>query len=358
MIVDDNQNNIKALGTILFNEGFRLVIANSGQECLDKVELAKPDIILLDIMMPEMDGFQVAEKLKKNKSTEEIPIIFLTAKIEDDDVVHGFELGAVDYIKKPFRRKELLVRVANHIELTVSKKKLKEINEQRKILLQILSHDLMNPLNFIDGTLQLSEEDPNIISLWKDDLQLSVSQIKEIIDTVRKLQALEDSKFDVQCEYYDLKELISKSLRIIRPLLERKKITIVDEIENVNVFVDEGIFINSVMNNILTNAIKFSEQKSNIIIKTKKEKSNIILSVIDTGIGIPDTILENIFRLDVKTSRKGTEGEIGTGYGLPLVKKFVEAFGGSINIESIVKTDNNMDHGTEIQIVMLSDENK
>ena len=115
LIVDDTQRNIQVLGTILREGGYQLNVAQDGQQALDSVERAKPDLILLDIMMPVMDGFETCKRLKANPDTAEIPIIFLTAKVEAEDIVKGFDLGAVDYVTKPFNAAELFVRVDSHL---------------------------------------------------------------------------------------------------------------------------------------------------------------------------------------------------------------------------------------------------
>lgn len=130
LIVDDTLQNIQVLGTVLREQNYQINVAQNGIQALEMVEKVEPDLILLDVMMPEMDGFEACQRLKADEKTREIPIIFLTAKVETEDVVHGFEIGAIDYVTKPFNAIELLARVKTHLELRRLRQELLEYNEQ------------------------------------------------------------------------------------------------------------------------------------------------------------------------------------------------------------------------------------
>ncbi|MEH6580201.1 MAG: response regulator [Amphritea sp.] len=130
LIVDDNPKNIQLLGTILMKEGYEINIAQNGLQALDVVARMPPDLILLDVMMPELDGFETCKRLKADAQTRDTPVIFLTAKVETEDIVQGFELGAVDYVTKPFNPAELLSRVSTNLELKAAREKLKELADQ------------------------------------------------------------------------------------------------------------------------------------------------------------------------------------------------------------------------------------
>jgi len=131
LIVDDTIKNIQVLGTVLKQEGYNINVAQNGQQALDVVQKVAPDLILLDVMMPVMDGFEACKLLKENPETREIPVVFLTAKVETDDIVKGFELGAVDYVTKPFNTTELLVRVDTHLSLHHLRRRLEQLVEER-----------------------------------------------------------------------------------------------------------------------------------------------------------------------------------------------------------------------------------
>ena len=130
LIVDDTLQNIQVLGTVLREENYQINVAQNGLQALDVVAKVPPDLILLDVMMPELDGFETCKRLKADAATRDIPVIFLTAKVETEDIVHGFELGAVDYVTKPFNATELLARVHTHLELLSLRRELEVYNEQ------------------------------------------------------------------------------------------------------------------------------------------------------------------------------------------------------------------------------------
>jgi two-component system sensor histidine kinase/response regulator len=162
-IVDDVPGNLQVLIHILKQEEYRIAAAGNGHQALDMIPAARPDLVLLDIMMPGMDGYEVCRQLKTNPAAADIPIIFLTAKAETADIVKGFELGAVDYVTKPFNPAELLVRVKTHLELKFSREKLTDLIAARDKFFSIIAHDLRNPVQ----NLILSYYVPVMIHLMK-----------------------------------------------------------------------------------------------------------------------------------------------------------------------------------------------
>ncbi len=180
LIVDDTVKNIQVLGTVLKEQGYQINVAQNGQQALDQVEKVKPDLILLDVMMPEMDGFEACRHLKANPNTEEIPVIFLTAKVETEDVVKGFELGAVDYVTKPFNPTELLVRVDTHLSLYHLRRKLEDLVAERTAQLQhrVRELDASDRLMHLQmSTPPLSEVYENILHILEDVLKVGKAAI-------------------------------------------------------------------------------------------------------------------------------------------------------------------------------------
>jgi len=149
LVVEDIPKNMEVVCNILRKEGYRLAMAGNGLQGLEMVPNVKPDLILLDIMMPEMDGFEVCKRLKENPETKDIPIIFLTAIVETVDIVKGFEMGAVDYVTKPFKGAELTSRVRTHLELKFARESLQELNATKDKFFSIIAHDLKDPLSYL-----------------------------------------------------------------------------------------------------------------------------------------------------------------------------------------------------------------
>ncbi|HOO32430.1 MAG TPA: hybrid sensor histidine kinase/response regulator [Thermotogota bacterium] len=353
LIVDDIAENLQVLGGLLDKEGFDISPAMSGSEALRLVRNIKPDLILLDVMMPDMDGYEVCRQLKADEKTADIPVIFLTARVEKEDIVRGFQTGAVDYITKPFSGEELLSRVNNHLKIQRYQHEIERMNLKRKELLHVLCHDLANPLTAIMTAIQLIEPVNEVESEMVGYIEKSAKQGINIINVVRDIEAAETNEMQMNLQYVILNEALDSSLKMLQDKIETKGIRIVRTVpDDVVVYVELTTFINSVLNNLLTNAVKFSYKEGKIEIGIRAipygqppDGNFLILEIKDYGIGIPSDIIESIFDPSKKTHRDGTEGEVGTGFGMPLVRMFVRAYGGDIFIESDTGQSN---HGTTI----------
>ena len=352
LVVDDTETNIDILVDFL-GKYYTVSVAMDGETALREATRYPPDLILLDIMMPGMDGFEVCKQLKMNPELKEIPVIFLTAMAQHEDIVKGLELGAMDYVTKPFHKDELLLRVKTHLELKLSRETILRQNSENKELVHVLCHDLTNPIGFIDGILQLSETKPDIFTQKKDLIQIAVQNSLNVIELVRKIRAVEDHKINLELSMVNLKQAISESITMLHEKLEKKDIKPVINIEeNITVYVEKTSFFSSVLNNIFTNAIKFSYPNSDIAIEACQTGQLVNINIKDTGMGMPESLLNDIFDVSKTTSREGTGGETGTGFGMPLIKKFITAYGGKIEIFSKEKTDHSSDHGTRVSLVL------
>ena len=204
LIVDDTPENIQVLGGLLESKNYKVYAAQNGAQALKVADQKLHDIILLDVMMPELNGFETCQKLKESEKTKDIPVIFLTAKTELDDIMKGFECGGVDYVTKPFNSAELLKRIETHIELRNSTEALKEINSNFKELIHVLCHDLGNPIYAVQGILELGLEDKKFLEENIEIMNTAVKNAVEIIDVIKKLRALEENKIQLKLETYDL----------------------------------------------------------------------------------------------------------------------------------------------------------
>ncbi|MEZ4527429.1 MAG: hybrid sensor histidine kinase/response regulator [Desulfobacterales bacterium] len=346
LIVDDTQGNIQILGTILLKEGYQVNVARNGVQAMGLVEKIMPDLILLDIMMPEMDGFETCRQLKSSPQTKNIPVIFLTARADADDIVKGFETGAVDYITKPFNATELLVRVHTHLDLKFSKDLIETVSNERKELLHVLCHDLSNTFHAVICLLALMKNYEKFEEL-KPHLLSSANNGVEIIRLVRNMRALEEQK--LRLENILFSEALGQSYSLLKDRFAAKEIQLdVFAEENLKIRAERTSFVNSVLNNIFTNAVKFSHRKSKITVTAHANGEYARISIRDAGIGMSQKIRKNIFDLSKATSRPGTEGETGTGFGMPLIRKFMTAYGGSMEILSKAQDEHPEDHGTEV----------
>ncbi len=352
LIVDDNIQNIQLAVTFLKQYRFEILIANSGAEALAATEKTIPDLILLDVMMPKMNGFEVCQRLKSNPKTAHIPIIFLTAKREIEDVVRGFQSGGVDYITKPFHQEELIARVSTHIELKQSRdtivqqnRELARLNEEKNSILQISAHDLKNPLQGIYGLVSILEmQYENLDASDVSDLIRSIKTATEtansIIQDLLEVQALEEGKMLFKPVVTDIIEATKRVIDDFELRIEEKDQTVLLDTEE-PVFmanVDPAKF-ERVVANLLSNALKFSPAGKRIWIKiysgtNRSGQRSVTVEVKDEGPGIKRSEFDRLFTPFGKLSAKPTNNEPSTGLGLSIVKKICESMNGTVWCES------------------------
>jgi len=360
LIVDDNRQIRRMLRRHLMKKEYDISEAENGIMALAEVEKALPDLILLDVMMPGMDGFEVCKRLKQNPASSDIPVIFLTAKSEDDDVIAGLELGAVDYVTKPFSHKELMTRVNTHLELKAAKdtillqrEELKRANEKLKQsnaalkqanaakdkFFSIISHDLGNLFNVLIGFSSILTKQTDMLSVEKKEnfiktilqsSQKGYSLLKNLLEWSRA----QTGRITSKPTKLTLKTLVADNLELSSSNAKAKNITLVSSIsDTTTVFADKNM-LDTVIRNLVSNAIKFTPVNGKVEILSEEKDSKVEISISDTGIGISPQDIEKLFRVDVSHTTIGTGEEKGTGLGLILCKEFVEKNGGRIWVES------------------------
>ena len=342
LIVDDTPKNIQVLGKTLHEIGYNVSIATSGSQALDSVKKESPDLILLDIQMPEMDGFEVCKILQANPDTKEIPVIFLTAVIDSEKIVKGFEIGAVDYITKPFHTAELTMRVATHIEIKQSREKIRKTNEQLKELnatkdkfFSIIAHDLKNPFNTLLGFSKLLFENaPNYttdqIQQYAQIMNHTAKQSYALLENLMQWAKSQTEKIKIIPRNSSMNELLSITIPIVNGSALKKNITIESNISTEDIVYADNSLTATILRNLLTNAIKFTHANGKITVSTQRKDIFLEVSITDTGVGIEPMNIDKLFRIDSKVTSHGTDNEEGTGLGLILCKEFVEKQGGTI----------------------------
>jgi len=346
LVVDDIPENVKVIAHMLKGMGFAITFAKSGYEALESLKSNPPNLVLLDISMPGMDGYEVCERIKNDPETEDIPVIFVTARDNPEDVVMGFERGAVDYLTRPVNSAELKARVMTHLELKSSRdiirqqnRELWELNASKDKFLSILAHDLKNP---IAGLMTISELTAKMYSSLTDTERLNY--IKEIHSSAeRVLNILEDllqwsrsqsGRIEYNPTEVNLARVTDEALAAVEDAVSKKELSIENNIpEESSVFADRYM-IATVIRNLLSNAVKFSYPGGKINLKARVNESHVSYKVSDSGIGIPEENMKRLFRIDGGLSTPGTEKEKGTGLGLILCREFVEKNKGTIRAES------------------------
>ncbi|NVN93917.1 MAG: hybrid sensor histidine kinase/response regulator [Bacteroidetes bacterium] len=339
LAVDDNQENLRILSSLLRDEGYKIALALNGENALKILEDNDIDLILLDIMMPIMDGFEVQKKIKENPKTKNIPVIFITAKNQTDDLVDGFKAGAVDYMSKPFKKDELLMRVKTHLELAGSRKKIIEMNRTRDKLYSIIAHDIRSPLSGITQTIDAISN--GFLEMGSDDFMKIFNLLKQrttetttLLNNLLEWTKLHSDNISLFPKLTNIHIILSECLYLLKGNVQNKNIIINLNIpESTIAFFDE-VTMHTAFRNIISNAIKFTPDNGTISIDTEDSGDFVSISIKDTGIGMSEEIINKIFNQNTHYTSLGTKNEMGTGLGLFLVKDFVYQNNGKIIVES------------------------
>ena len=349
LVVDDVQSNVLLLKALLGREGFGIVYAMNGTEALEKVKSEHPDLILLDVMMPDMDGFEVAGRLKVEPEQAEIPIIFLTALNDSASVVKGFQLGANDFISKPFRREELLIRVEHQLSLVDARRIiLRQTEELRKTiagrdkLYSVIAHDLRSPMASIKmlcNTIMMSIDQQTVPGDVFEMLEMTNKTAEEVfslLDNLLKWTKSQLGKLSNVPQPIDMVGLVDGVIEVFKPIAQSKSISLElnSEIEFVNVIIDIDM-IKSVVRNLISNAIKFSHKDTVVMVHVKVQDitnenatgegngKEVLVTVSDKGCGIKKEDQGKLLNEATHFTTFGTDSEEGSGLGLLLCKDFV-----------------------------------
>ena len=347
LVVDDVQINVLLLKALLGKEGYGILVANNGQEALEVIRNENPDLILLDVMMPGMDGFEVAERLKSEEFRCEIPIIFLTALDDTQSIVNGFKLGVGDFISKPFRKEELMVRIKHQLSLVAARRIIEEKNEElrktiagRDKMYSVIAHDLRSPMAsmlMLENSILMSVEkdkiDPDIFDMLEMSNKTS-EEVFSLLDNLLKWTKSQLGKLTVIPQKLDISGLADGVVEVMNSVAEVKHIKLIrTDHESFFVYVDIEM-IKSILRNLISNAVKFSNPDSEIKVGIKAEDGKVIVSVTDSGKGIKKEDQHKLLKDSTHFTTYGTNSEEGSGLGLLLCRDFARKNGGELWFES------------------------
>jgi len=351
LIVDDKPNNLYLLSGMLDEQGYEVRCANSGNMALIAVNAEHPDLILLDVNMPCMNGYEVCKRLKLNQHTREIPIIFLSALGETIDKVKAFQLGGVDYIIKPFQLEEVLARIENQLNLRRMQIELQkaraeavkaleqeqELNRLRSEFVAMISHDFRTPLTSIQGfagLLECGDQIPPLetINRYVNKINLSVDHLLNLLDEILLIGSIESGKIQLNPVPVNLKEFCHELIDSLKYISgNQHQIFFTCSATSSQAVVDIKL-LQQILTNLLSNSLKYSPHKSEIYLDLDFQAQQVFFCVRDQGIGIPSA---NQSRLFEPFYRSSNVGDIkGTGLGLAVVKRCVEVHQGSISLIS------------------------
>ena len=371
LVVDDIQSNIDFVTDVLELENLEIIGAYSGIKAIELANNHKPDLILLDISMPEMDGYEVCQQLKDNPDTKDIPVIFLTARVQKEDIIKGFELGAVDYIIKPFNFNELISRVRTHIDLKQKTEKLHNINleleeklAERTQQLSIataelkeannelttahnelsmldktktefvlhINHELRTPLNGIQGYLNILSE-----SIQEDQAD-SLNSITELTNQLIKVAELsllftelKTNEDQIEIRTVDFIDSLNNAIDLRSTSEKNIEIEVENPFEELNVFAESKL-LSSCLSIVIDNAIKYSPENGKVLISIKRYHEYIEMIILDEGPGFSDKAQEQLFSFFAADNLQ--QQSHGFGVGLATAKLILDLIKGTIEIDN------------------------
>ena len=344
LIVDDVLSNVLLLKVLLTNEKFNIATANNGRLALEQVKAEKPDLVLLDVMMPDMSGFEVAQKMRETPEMVDIPIIFLTALNSTEDIVKGFKVGGNDFISKPFNKEELIIRVRHQISLIAAKRiivaKTEELRKTitgRDKLYSVIAHDLRSPMGSIKMVLNMLILNLPVEKIGNEMYELltlanqTTEDVFSLLDNLLKWTKSQIGKLNVVYQNFNVIEVIEGVIEIFSMVAGLKDLKIVLTATDKELMVHADIdMIKTVTRNLISNAIKFSNKDSEIHVTVAKEEGMAVIGVKDQGCGIDEENQKKLLHTDTHFSTFGTNNEEGSGLGLLLCQDFVVRNGGKL----------------------------
>lgn len=339
LVADDQPANIQVVGNMLGRLGYDIVPASDGATVLKRLALQVPDLILLDVLMPGMDGVEVCRRIRQNPEWNDIPIIFLSAADDKDLIVRALEAGGVDYVTKPFNHAEMLTRVRTHLALKAARDRLKQLAEDKDELIGILAHDMKNHLGGIQMSAGLlrdrmtSQADKKQMQL-SDNIWHSASRLLGFVKEFLANSAA-DHGITLRLQPIDLGEAVACTVQDYQDAANRKSLELhtVLPAEPAIVSADRGA-LRQVLDNLLSNAIKFSPSGKHITASVRSLENFIECEIRDQGPGFAKEDETKMFRRYGRLSARPTGGEPSTGLGLSIVKKLVQNMNGEMKCES------------------------
>lgn len=339
LVVDDQQTNVQIVGSVLGGLGYEIIPAGDGPTALKRLALTTPDLILLDLILPGMDGCEVCRQLKAHPDWKTIPVMFISAADDKDLIVRALDSGGVDYITKPFNQAELISRVRTQLELKNASDRLRRLAEDKDELLGILAHDLKNHLGGMHMSAQLlhgrieSLPDQRAARLSENIMHTSAQLLGFVKEFLANAAA--DHGIALDPAPNNLVQVAASAAHRYGEAARRKQLKIETDFSSQDALVlADATALDQVVDNLLSNAVKFSPPGKRIFVSVKPAQNHVECVVRDEGPGFSSEDMERMFRRYMRLSARPTGGEPSTGLGLSIVRKLVRAMKGELECES------------------------
>ncbi|MFK5857084.1 MAG: response regulator [Bacteroidota bacterium] len=351
LIVDDMKSNLLNMKSILTSkEDYQIATAENGKTAIKKAKAQKLDLILLDIVMPDISGFDVCRELKRMPQTKDIPVIFLTSKNDPESIIEGFSCGAVDYVHKPFVEEELLARARVHIQLNRTKKQLMEARDKaelatnaKSMFLANMSHEIRTPMNGVVGMVealkhtQLTEDQMEYLNI----IDISSENLLSVVNDILDFSKVEAGQIELENITFNIHKVIDEVVKMLKFKADQKDLYLKFDVDN-NIpafIIGDSLRIKQILINLINNAIKFTS-RGGITIHCKLESTDnnnitLRLIVVDTGIGISNKVKDKLFESFTQADASTTRKFGGTGLGLAISKSLTKLMQGEIGVDSV-----------------------
>ena len=346
LVVDDTIENLRLLSNMLSEQGYDVRAVTSGPQALQAVEREPPDLILLDINMPEMDGYEVCRRLKARDRSKDVPVIFLTALADTSDKVRAFEAGGVDYVTKPFQLDEVLARVKTHVALRRARValagsygRLRALEQLRDDLVHMVVHDMRSPLLALLVNLRVLTRGSALSDDGRETLTdaiRSAEVLSRMANDLLDVSRLEDDKMPLQRAVWDLTRMAGE-VRSALGTLDRDRRIDIESLGAVAVTCD-GALVRRVLENLVINGIRHTPRGSRLRISIAGGDGRVRVAVHDEGPGVPSEARDRIFEKFASVETRREQRYHSAGLGLAFCKLAIEAHGGTIGVDSLVST--------------------
>ena len=342
LVVDDIPRNVQLVGSILTREGYEVLFATSGEMALERLSARLPDLVLLDLMMPGMDGLEVCNRIKQDPRTLHLPVIFLTAVNESDLAAKALSEGAVDFINKPFNTAELLARVRTHVDLKRTRDQLHRIITQKNDLMGAVAHDLKNPISAVRFSAYMLRQEglssPDPRAELVDNIVESCDGLLKFIQERLERSAAEARLSQLKIEAIELGMIIKQVLRqnLATAHAKQQTLSCTDSLDDLPSVRADFHALGQVLGNLVSNAVKFSPLGAKITLETKVETDveRMRVTIHDQGPGLTSADVKDLFKPYHRLSARPTAGESSTGLGLSIANEIIKTMDGTIEYTS------------------------
>ena len=330
LVVDDQAANLRTVGAFLARNGYDVLTAESGEEALAMALANPPDLILLDMLMPGMDGFEVLAEIKNRSSLLRVPVIFLTVANDQDLLLRAFDSGAVDYVTKPFMPEELLARVNAHVGLKTTRDRLEKVASERQQLINLVAHDLKNPLTSVLFASEIllqgdiaEKRVPRYLEMIHESSQDALRYIRHYLERQSRLKKSSEKQHVATSSLHDLATWLEKRYALQLEGRGQQLIITNPPTDDVAIVSIESLVLRQVVENLITNAMKYAEQ-SDIEVEFQKDDANWQIRVSDRGPGVEKSRQQDLFKPFSMLSDDTKSRHVSSGLGLSLARQIVE----------------------------------